>query len=175
MDASPSPCPLPPGGEGGSQRESMAMDRLTRPTSLSRSRERAGVRVDRARQLRHGHTDAEALLWRHLRNRQMLGLKFRRQHPIGPYFADFACVDVGLVIELDGGQHNEGDALMHDRQRELFMHEAGFITLRFWNHEVLTQTDAVLAKIFQTLQTLTPTLSRQREREERNSFEERDS
>ena len=75
--------------------------------SLSRVRERAGVR---ARALRRQQTEAEALLWRHLRSRQVLGLKFRRQHPIGPYFADFACIDIGLVIELDGGQHADDSA-----------------------------------------------------------------
>ncbi len=102
----------------------------------------------------------------------MRGLKFRRQHAIGPYFADFACVETGLVIELDGGQHNEEVSARRDQQREAAMREAGFVTLRFWNHEVLTQTQEVLEKIFQTLQTLSPTLSRQREREERHSFEE---
>ena len=123
------------------------------------------VRVVRARELRQHQTDAEALLWSHLRGRQLLGLKFRRQHAIAPYFADFACLEVGLVIELDGGQHNEDAAAAHDRQREAFMRQAGFTTLRFWNHQVLTQTDAVLEKIFQTLQALTPALSRERERE----------
>jgi len=133
--------------------------------SLSRGRERVGVRVASARQLRHRHTDAEALLWQHLRNRQMLGLKFRRQHAIGPYFADFVCIQVGLVIELDGGQHNETDAAAYDARRQQAMQSSGFTTLRFWNHEVLGQTEAVLEKIWQTLQTLTPPLSRKRERE----------
>ena len=68
--------------------------------SLSRMRERAGVRV-RARALRQSQTDAEALLWRKLRDRQLLGLKFRRQRPVASYFADFACVEIGLIVELD--------------------------------------------------------------------------
>lgn len=123
------------------------------------------VRVVRARELRQHQTDAEALLWSHLRSRQLLGLKFRRQRAIGPYFADFACLELGIVIELDGGQHNEDAALTRDREREVFMRQAGFTTLRFWNHQVLTQTEAVLEKILQTLQTLTPALSRERERE----------
>ncbi len=163
MKTTPLPNPLPQGGEGttcdGAGKESGESG------SLSRLRERAGVRVERARQLRHDQTEAEALLWRHLRDRQLLGLKFRRQRPIGPYFADFACLDVGLVIELDGGQHGEFPARAHDQQREVLMRTAGFTTLRFWNHEVLAQTEAVLEKIHQTLQTLTPTLSRKRERE----------
>ena len=118
----------------------------------------------RARALRQGQTDAEALLWSKLRNRQMLGLKFRRQHPIGNYFADFACVEAGLVIELDGGQHNEALATDHDYARSNEMASLGFHTLRFWNNDVLNQTEAVLQKIWQIASTLTPTLSRTRER-----------
>jgi very-short-patch-repair endonuclease len=130
--------------------------------SLSRLRERAGVR---AAALRHNATDAETLLWYRLRNRQLLGLKFRRQRPIGPYFADFACLEIGLVIELDGGQHVE--QVGYDEQRERVMKAAGYQTLRFWNHEVLQQTDAVMERIWQVANTLTltPTLSRKRERE----------
>lgn len=137
-----------------------------RTSSLSRSRERARVR---ARELRSASTDAELLLWSRLRARQLAGLKFRRQRPVGPYFADFACVELGLVIELDGGQHGDPSALAHDTQREEAMHALGFTTLRFWDNEVLTQTDAVLERIRLTAQTLTPTLSRQREREQNTS------
>src|SRR3954447_7168599 len=128
--------------------------------SLSRLRERAGVR---ARALRKSQTDAENLLWYRLRNRQLLDLKFRRQRPIGKYFADFACLEIGLVIELDGGQHVEH--LAYDTQREQDMLQLGFRTLRFWDHEVLAETDAVMEKIRQVAETLTPTLSRKRERE----------
>lgn len=128
-------------------------------SSLSRSRERAGVRVP---ELRQSSTDAEQLLWYHLRNRHMLGLKFRRQHPVAKYLADFACVEIGL-IELDGGQHVEQVA--HDAQREQAMGRQGFRTLRFWNHEVLAQTEAVLEKIHSVAETLTPALCRKRERE----------
>jgi very-short-patch-repair endonuclease len=117
----------------------------------------------RARELRGASTDAELLLWSKLRGRQFAGLKFRRQRPIGSYFADFACVEIGLVIELDGGQHV--DAAKYDSRREQAMRAFGFTTLRFWDNEVLTQTDAVLERIRLTAQTLTPTLSRKRERE----------
>ena len=129
------------------------------PSSLSRSRERAGVR---ARALRQSQTDAEALLWRHLRDRQLLNLKFRRQRPIAQYFADFACLEIGLEIELDGGQHAE--QLAYDTQHAEVMKALGFQTLRFWDHEVLHETDAVMEKIRQVAETLTPTLSRKRER-----------
>jgi very-short-patch-repair endonuclease len=131
--------------------------------SLSRLRERAGVR---ARELRKGQTDAEAMLWNRLRGRQLRGLKFRRQHPIGIYFADFACIEAGIVIELDGGQHNEPAALAADSQREAAMASLGFRTLRFWNNDVLNQTNAVMERIWQAAEALTPTLSRQREREQ---------
>ena len=131
--------------------------------SLSRLRERAGVRV-RARALREGQTDAEALLWSRLRSRQLGNLKFRRQRPIGPYFADFACLEIGLVIELDGGQHAENAGVAHDQKRSDDMAALGFQTLRFRNNDVLLQTEAVLEKILQFAGPLTPTLSRARER-----------
>jgi very-short-patch-repair endonuclease len=140
----------------------MAQEQATAvPSSLSRLRERAGVR---ARALRQDQTEAEKVLWNRLRSRQLLDLKFRRQHPIGPYFADLACVELGLVIELDGGQHVEDAA--YDSKREAAMAHAGFQTLRFWNHEVLNETEAVMERIWQLASTLTPTLSRKREREQ---------
>ncbi len=129
---------------------------------LSRSRERARVR---ARALRQTQTDAEALMWSKIRARQMLGLKFRRQHPLGNYFADFACIEIGLIIELDGGQHGDVAALAYDVQRSDDLASQGFQVLRFWNNQVLTETQSVLEKIYQVAQTLTPTLSRKRERE----------
>jgi len=139
------------------------MDPERTPSSLSRLRERAGVR---ARALRDVATDAERMLWYRLRNRQFNGLKFRRQHPVGRYFADFACVEIGLVIELDGGQHGEQAA--YDERREAAMKQAGFRTLRFWNHDVLQQTEVVMQAIWQVAEALalTPTLSRKREREQ---------
>ncbi len=136
------------------------MSTLTAPDLSPLSRQRERVRV-RARALRQGQTDAEALLWSKIRDRQILNLKFRRQHPIGPYFADFACLEIGLVIELDGGQHVDN---AYDIKRESGMAILGFQTLRFWNNDVLTQVDAVLGKIFLTAEALTLALSRQRER-----------
>lgn len=120
--------------------------------SLSRLRERAGVRVQRARALRHESTDAEQLLWRHLRASQLQGHKFRRQHPIGPYFADFACIDSRLVIELDGGQHAAEAAVSRDAARSEFLFSQGWRVLRFWNHDVLTELQAVLQTIAEALQ-----------------------
>ena len=130
--------------------------------SLSPTRERVRVRV-RARALREGQTDAEALLWSRLRDRQLSNLKFRRQRPIGLYFADFVCLEIGLVIELDGAQHTDGASFDYDQKRSSDMATLGFQTLRFWNNDVLTQTDAVLEKILQIAETFTPALSPQRE------------
>jgi very-short-patch-repair endonuclease len=129
--------------------------------SLSRPRERAGVR---AKALRQSSTDAENLLWYRLRNRQLLDLKFRRQRPIGKYIADFTCLEIRLVVELDGGQHVNQEA--YDRTREEEMKRLGFSTLRFWDNDVLKETDAVMEKIRQLAETLTPALSRTREREQ---------
>ena len=102
-------------------------------------------RVARARRLRREATDVENRLWYHLRARQLAGAKFRRQEPLGPYFADFCCVEAKLVIELDGGQH--ADRQEHDRQRTAFLKRCGYRVLRFWNAEVLEDLDAVMERI----------------------------
>ena len=102
-----------------------------------------------ARRLRRAMTDAERKLWSRLRNRQMRGLKFRRQVPIEGFFADFACLEAGIVIELDGGQHAgmvEADAL-----RSAAIEGAGFLVIRFWNNDVLARIDAVMDEIDRVL------------------------
>ena len=134
---------------------------------LSRARERVGVRAeakDKARALCSRMSDAETLLWQHLRGRRFQGFKFRRQRPLGPYILDFVCLEAGLVIEVDGGQHAEAQA--YDDRRTMFIEQQGLRVIRFWNHDVLNQTPAVLEQIWQALLTLTPTLSRKREREQ---------
>jgi adenine-specific DNA-methyltransferase len=83
--------------------------------------------------------------WRHLRARQLAGAKFRRQHPIGPYFADLCCVEAGVVIELDGGQHAE--QAEQDARRTAYLAVQGFRVIRFWNHDVMARTDVVLETI----------------------------
>ena len=103
---------------------------------------------ERARELRRRQTDAEARLWSRLRADQ-LGHKFRRQHRIEGFIADFCCVERGLVVELDGGQHAEQEG--YDQRRTARLGAAGFRVLRFWNDAVLTQTDAVLEAIVQAL------------------------
>jgi len=105
--------------------------------------------IQNARKLRTQMTDAEQHLWRRLRARQLHGHKFRRQHAVGPYITDFACLEAGLVIELDGGQHAEQQA--KDDRRSSYLQQQGFHVLRFWNHDVLQQTDACLEVILQAL------------------------
>ena len=101
--------------------------------------------VRQARQLRRETTEAEILLWKHLRNRNLAGLKFRRQHPIGRYIADFCCEDEKLVVELDGGQH--ADDADRDEERTRYIEKHGYRVVRYWNSEVLDNLDSVLADI----------------------------
>ena len=102
-----------------------------------------------ARSLRHQMTDAERLLWHHLRAHRLGGFKFRRQLVIEPYIVDFACLEVKLVVEADGGQH--GEQQDRDSERTAYLETLGYRVLRFWNHEILTETQAVLERIHHEL------------------------
>jgi very-short-patch-repair endonuclease/restriction endonuclease S subunit len=104
--------------------------------------------LDFARQLRGQATDAEALLWRLLRDRQIANAKFRRQHPYPPYILDFYCHELKLAVELDGGQHNEDAGRRKDARRDEYLAEHGIGVLRFWNNDVLRETEAVLEAIY---------------------------
>jgi very-short-patch-repair endonuclease len=101
----------------------------------------------RVRQLRQNATDAERLLWQLLRDRQFLGLKFRRQHPLGGYILDFHCHKSLLGIELDGGQHAEPEEEAYDAARKKGLEELGVRVLRFWNNEALGNPQGVLEVI----------------------------
>ncbi|UUP16416.1 endonuclease domain-containing protein [Nitratireductor thuwali] len=105
-------------------------------------------RTDKARGLRQADNGAEAALWTELRNRRLNGYKFVRQLPIGPYFADFACRERRLVVEVDGSQHVES---AHDRTRDVFMVSQGWSILRFWNGDVLKERDSVTETILAAL------------------------
>jgi very-short-patch-repair endonuclease len=94
-------------------------------------------------------TDAERTLWKALRGRQLSGLKFRRQHPFEDYILDFVCLEKKIVIELDGGQHQ--DFAQQDNMRTKLLESAGYRVLRFWNHDVLQRIDAVIANIWQEI------------------------
>ena len=113
-----------------------------------------------SRELRRFSTKTEQVLWSKLRNRQLNGMHFRRQHPIGPYIADFACIRCKLIIEADGGQHAEND---HDVKRDEFLSRQGWRVLRFWNNEINENLEGVMQIILSHTPTLP--LPRKRERE----------
>jgi very-short-patch-repair endonuclease len=117
-----------------------------------------GVSVDQllkqyARRLRCNMTDAERKLWQSLRQRQLLSCRFRRQVVIGGYIVDFACLEVRLVVEVDGGQHNESAA---DLGRDADLALNGFRVLRFWNNDVLLNIEGVLQAIAEAVQSPPP-------------------
>ena len=122
-----------------------------KPRRSSQSTRRyAGKTLGNARALRLEHTDAEGLLWSRLRDKQIDGHKFRRQQPIGPYIADFACMTEKLLIELDGGGHAEQKT--KDRRREEYLQRSGYRVLRFWNTEVFENLSGVLEKVREALE-----------------------
>jgi len=103
--------------------------------------------IERARHLRREPTDAEVRLWHHLRDRRLEGVKFRRQHPLLGYYLDFACEEARLVVEADGGQHSpEADA-----PRTRALEAAGYQVIRFWDHDVLGNTEGVVEEIRRVL------------------------
>ncbi|WP_312374929.1 endonuclease domain-containing protein [Stutzerimonas nitrititolerans] len=114
-----------------------------------------------AKRLRNNLTDCERLLWRRLRNRQLSGCKFRRQHPFPPYVLDFYCAELRLVVELDGGQHYGDIGLEKDRLRTDYLERKGLRVLRYSNLDVLQNLEGVLAEIVCWIEAapLTPTLS----------------
>ncbi len=106
-------------------------------------------KIERARNLRAEMTEAEKKLWRRLRQRELNGYRFRRQVPIGPYIVDFACLAARVVVEVDGGQHL--DDTRRDERRTAWLEERGYRVVRFWNPDVLTNTEGVLEEILSAL------------------------
>tara|TARA_R110000868_G_scaffold5084_2_gene31429 strand:+ start:2624 stop:2959 length:336 start_codon:yes stop_codon:yes gene_type:complete len=100
--------------------------------------------------MRRNMTEAELRLWLHLRN-GALGFHFRRQHPLGSYIVDFACLERRLIVEVDGGQHNLPAGLAHDAKRTQWLNETGFRVIRFWNDDVLKNTHGVVEQIIEEL------------------------
>jgi very-short-patch-repair endonuclease len=119
---------------------------MVRQTRLERA-----ARDQRAQQLRREMSGTEWRLWYRLRSRQLLGHKFRRQVPIGPYVADFACLEARLVVEVDGEHH--GDQLVYDARRDHWLSELGFRLLRFWVVEVDENLEGVIETIVEALTT----------------------
>jgi len=109
------------------------------------------IALARRRDLRRLATEAERLLWRLLRRRQFAGVKFRRQHPVGPYILDFYSADHGLAVELDGGQHFTDEGRAHDESRTEYLATRGVRVLRFTNRELFEEREGVLEAIRQAV------------------------
>ncbi len=103
----------------------------------------------RSRELRANQTDAEKALWSRLRSKQLAGVRFNSQYPVGPFICDFVARSKGLVIELDGGQH--ALTVSYDSGRTRYIEERGYRVLRFWNNDVLNNLDGVLSEIERVL------------------------
>jgi len=110
-----------------------------------------GGEVRRARRLRRYQSDAERKIWFNLRDRRLASWKFSRQKPIGPYIVDFVCREASLIVEIDGGQH--ADRVARDEARTAYLESLGYRVIRFWNNEVLSNTDAVMEPILHELTT----------------------
>ncbi len=106
---------------------------------------------DRARRLRVESTALERKLWAHLRAKRFAAFKFRRQHPIGPYCADFCCVARRLIIEVDGSQHGDEQEQRKNALRTAYLRERGYRVLRFWNEQVNAELEDVLLAIYEAL------------------------
>lgn len=107
-------------------------------------------RIKYARMLRDSMTFAERLLWSRLRRRKLQGFRFRRQVPIGNYIADFVCIEMGLILEIDGSQHFE--QVEYDDDRTKYLNSLGYEVVRYWNNDVLRDIDVVMADILCHLQ-----------------------
>jgi very-short-patch-repair endonuclease len=113
-------------------------------------------RIIRARRLRRDSTDCERILWDRLRRRSLDGIKFRRQHPLGPYVLDFFCEEARVGIELDGGGHDEDEQRLRDARKARHAEERGIRILRFWNTDVLQNVDGVLETILRAVRPPSP-------------------
>lgn len=131
---------------------STSTSRITRTMTQAMRNQSLPITQVRARSLRLGMTDSERKLWSGLRNKQ-LGVKFRRQHPLGHYIADFACIEVKLIIELDGSQHVS--QAEYDMRRTKFFNSLGFEVMRFPTDLSLTDLNALLTCIYNRITHLT--------------------
>jgi very-short-patch-repair endonuclease len=124
--------------------------------------------LDIKRRLRSNMTGPEAQLWSRLRARQLQGLKFRRQHGIGPYIVDFYCPEQSLVIEVDGDSHADANQILKDRQREKYLQSLGLHVIRYINDDILRNLDGVMEDLAERLSpgSTSPHLSLRRRGEE---------
>ena len=105
----------------------------------------------RSRAMRTEMSDCERRLWWRLRNRQLAGCKFRRQHPVGPFIADFACIEARLIIEVDGETHGNDEQESRDAQRAAWLERHGWRVLRFWSTDVAAELDWVVERIWEAI------------------------
>ena len=108
--------------------------------------------VDQCREQRKSPTEAESVLWEQLRNRNLGGYKFRRQHPIGGYILDFYCSEAKIGIEMDGSVYKEPEQIVYDHQRSATLVELGVEVIRFWNSEVTDNCNDVLSRILEKIE-----------------------
>jgi very-short-patch-repair endonuclease len=142
--------PLPSGGEGWGEGGNDAQE----PTMTEKRNHTCPSILARARDLRQSQTPAEARLWARLRNRQLGGFKFRRQHPIDRFVVDFYCAAGLLVVEIDGDSHAE--QIEYDQARTEWLSDQGYHVIRFTNRDVFGNLDAVLEAILDECNKLTP-------------------
>jgi very-short-patch-repair endonuclease len=114
---------------------------------------------DRARELHKNMTETEKFVWYRIRREQLGGYKFRRQHPLGPYIADFVCLERKLILELDGGQHAEPGRAGYDARRTAWLEQHGDRVFRLWNVEVPSEWEAAADRIWQLLEEFVPPAS----------------
>ncbi len=153
-------------GERGMLRSESGRLPQTRNTHTS-SRKMTTNQQDFAKSLRQNMTDAEQLLWKHLCAHRLSVQKFRRQQPIGPYIVDFVHYRAKLIIECDGGQYNGSP---RDQRRDRWLEAQGFKILRFWNHDILNQTESVLHVLYDAITPLSPNPSPARGEGNRGGF-----
>ena len=154
--AAPSPgiqqIPLPAGerlGEGAPQRARILANVRSGGLAAAAKRKPTPAETSQARRLRRDNTNVERVLWRHLRNRQLEGVKFRRQEPILQFTVDFVAHERKLVVELDGGQRDARSE--QDARRTALLEQSGFRVLRFWNNEVSGNLEGVIETILVAL------------------------
>ncbi len=109
------------------------------------------TKIQKIRELRNNMTIQERKLWRVLRKRNINNCRFRRQYPIGNYIADFVCREKKLVIEIDGGQHNEPETIKYDEDRTRYIESKGYKVIRFWNNDIDNNLDSVYLEILKVL------------------------
>ncbi len=115
--------------------------------------------TDNAKALRENSTKEEQKLWKYLKAKRLGGFKFRRQEPIGKYFVDFICFETKLIIELDGGHHNDAYKKEYDFKRTQFLESCGFRIVRFWNNQIDNEMEKVLNYILQECRNRSPLLN----------------